>query len=80
MLCKPTSVSETTIEEICQPGIGKGTCRFLIFDGEFCCSKGSNFQSQIELRFEEGTMVACGDNCSGPPDFKTTEKKDLTIS
>lgn len=66
----PTPISEGHAKTVCKFGQRATTCSFLGMTGsQFHCLKGSEFESNIKQRREEGSMGAMGDNCSGPPDF-----------
>lgn len=64
---------ETTV---CKRGQGAITCCFLAVGpvgpvGEvgYACLKKSSLEANIRVKLRNGTMLAKGDNCSGPPDF-----------
>jgi len=72
-LTKPNPITlenQSHITNVCQPGQGKKTCRYLVMHPPniFSCAKGSDLQSNIDERVNG--MRAQGDNCSGPPDFQ----------
>lgn len=57
------------LEKVCRYGQGPDTCRFLVIcDGKEVCAKGSATEAIITAKAKE--MVAKGDYCFGPPDFK----------
>lgn len=61
---------ETTI---CLIGKKQETCKFLSIDGKgYQCLKNSSLEKIIIER--ASSMRAKGDNCSGPPDFKSLLK------
>jgi hypothetical protein len=65
-------LTEHHIREVCQVGAGKHCCSFLVCGpGGFECSKRTPIELLIRLRRSAGTMVAKGENCSGPPEFST---------
>ena len=66
----PILVDAKHLKTICIPEYScTATCCFLVFQREFKCAKGSNLHSFIESRKE--IMSEKGNNCSGPPDFKS---------
>jgi hypothetical protein len=55
---------------ICRLGDGEATCAFLTFGGDWLCAKAmADVAATIRSRLAAGSMVAKGDNCSGPPAF-----------
>jgi hypothetical protein len=70
-LKEPVLIQEDKLKSVCKLGGGVATCSFLCADGGgFKCAKGSSLELSIRERHEAGTMVAKGDNCQGPPDYK----------
>jgi hypothetical protein len=67
----PSPLPPGYVDGVCKKGQSKATCSFLgmTTDG-FRCLKSSSLEKTIRQRLEEGAMVAKGDNCSGPSDFK----------
>ncbi|MEK7503001.1 MAG: hypothetical protein AAB556_00990 [Patescibacteria group bacterium] len=65
-------ITKKQVDEVCKLGQGPNTCSFLMvgMDG-FECAKQTSFESLIRSRRNAGAMNAKGDNCSGPPDFKS---------
>lgn len=62
------------LETVCKFRQGEATCSFLVIGGDGSkCGKDSSFEKMIRQRRSEGTMGAKGDNCSGPPNFTSTE-------
>ena len=59
----------------CKLGMGSECCSFLVVSGTggFMCAKGTDMVGLIHHRRSLGTMTAQGDNCSGPPKFKSNE-------
>ena len=56
---------------VCRLGDGEATCAFLMFGGGWLCAKAvPGIAATVRGRLAAGTMVAKGDNCSGPPEFK----------
>lgn len=55
------------ITELCRPGRGADTCRFLMGgpDGWECGKHQEFFRQELDRRHEAGSMVARGDNCEG---------------
>ena len=75
ILVKPDPVAVTDekhLDEVCLPGKGHKSCRYLAMmpGSGMSCAKGSNFQSAIDER--AAGMRAQGNNCSGPPDYKSS--------
>lgn len=69
MLGRPT---DDHVNAICQPGRKAACCRYLASDGNgWACVKFHDAGRVIEARVAAGSMVARGDNCSGPPLFET---------
>lgn len=67
----PVLIQEDKLESVCRLSMGAETCSFLCADsGGFKCAKGSSLEPILRERREAGTMVAKGDNCQGPPDYK----------
>lgn len=59
-------VTDDYARKVCKLGKGAETCRYLIVgSGGFECGKDSGFQEKIDKNFEQGIMVATGDNCTG---------------
>lgn len=60
-------------KNVCKFGQGPTTCAFLVMPGGegLKCAKQSEFEGMIRKRLSEGSISAKGDNCSGPPDFKS---------
>lgn len=66
---EPTPVDENRSKEVCKIGQGSATCMFLGMQPSFVCLKHTQLDSLLRKSLEEGSMVAKGDNCSGPPAF-----------
>ena len=68
----PQTVSVDHGKNVCKFGRGPFTCSFLIVQGGegLKCAKKSDFEGIIRERLSKGSMLAKGDNCFGPPDFK----------
>ncbi len=66
-------IPDDHLENVCRPGKGKSTCVFLMFGAGFECAKKTGFEKLLRDRRAQGETNAKGDNCSGPPDFKTVE-------
>ena len=63
------------LRKVCLIGQGVVTCRFIVAGAEgLTCAKGTNVESILKERGDRGQMLAVGDICSGPPNFKTGEK------
>jgi len=66
----PVPISETHIHSVCKTNQGETTCKFLAMASSgMVCAKHSILEGNILSR--AGTMLAQGDNCSGPPNFET---------
>ena len=58
-------------EKVCRIGRGVVTCAFLYIDRNgFQCLKGTDVEYEVRRRLRAGIMIAKGNNCSGPPDFR----------
>lgn len=66
----PKPLPEGYQDAVCKFGQGSATCSFLAWGDGLVCLKGSSLETAINRRRQEGSMVAKGDNCSGPPDFQ----------
>lgn len=69
----PQILTEEHVRQICKFGQGESTCSFLIVHpkGGWGCAKGTSMEPGIWQRRTEGSLGSKGDNCSGPPDFKS---------
>lgn len=67
----PVPVPEGYEDKVCKKGQKDLMCSYLGMMPKFMCLKGSNVEEIINERRREGSMGAKGDNCSGPPDFKS---------
>jgi hypothetical protein len=66
----PVDTPQDPREGNCKLTQGSATCRYLVNQmGRWQCTKGSSLQEEIDQR--SASMGAKGNNCSGPPDFKT---------
>lgn len=68
-----TALSEEHTRLICKKGMGGNCCSYLAMTvpNTWACAKElPDIYPIIDRRRAEGTMVAKGNNCSGPPDFK----------
>lgn len=70
----PVTVPDGYETKVCRMGNGRATCKFLgVTPGDrgsmYACLKGSSLEDIILRRPD--TMRSKGDNCSGPPDFKS---------
>ena len=62
------NLSKNQVDDVCGLGNGEKTCAFLLLGaGGMECAKRSGVEKVIRSRLSAGTMVAKGDNCSGPP-------------
>jgi hypothetical protein len=62
----PLIPSETHRKEVCLIGFMHETCRYVGLGSEgWICIKNAKIAEQLRV----ASMVARGDNCSGPPDF-----------
>lgn len=67
----PQPVPKGYEDAVCKIGQDSATCSFLAWSGSGPkCLKGSSFETAINRKRQEGSGVAKGDNCSGPPDFQ----------
>lgn len=70
-----SKIDEKHLKNVCKHGGGAFTCSYLASGGQgFECLKGTGFQNIIERRRAEKSMIAMGDNCSGPPKFEPTQE------
>ena len=55
------------VTEVCKMGSGKLCCRYLILGGMGfeCAKKEQSLKRYLDLRVEQGTINATGDNCDG---------------
>ena len=53
------------VEEVCRRGQGAATCRYLMWDGNWLCAKGTPLEAAIDERAAQ--MNAKADNCPGWP-------------
>lgn len=66
------SMNETFIADTCKRGQGADCCSFLVMGrGGFECAKGTEAEPVLVERRKSKSINAMGDNCSGPPDFKS---------
>lgn len=57
-------VDITYVKDVCKPGYGSATCRYLVAGGQgFECAKLTSLKSVIDSRVNQ--MHAKGDNCDG---------------
>lgn len=73
----PKIPSEEHRVKVCRIGQGEKCCIYMAFSaGEgFTCERHNRFLgSAIEARRRGGTMVANSVNCTGAPDFKSSEE------
>lgn len=62
------------ITNLCKIGKGNATCSFLMVGSDGLeCAKGTSFETTLRIRREASSMVALGDNCSGPPYYRVKE-------
>lgn len=63
----PFSVRSQQRKELCRPGKGADTCRYLVCgpNGFECAKHQDGFRQEIDRRHRAGSMVAKGDNCEG---------------
>lgn len=54
-------------KNVCRLGQGSACCRYLAADADgLCCAKViADLKPILDLRVEQGTMVARGNNCPG---------------
>lgn len=63
---KQRLVDADHVKAVCRPGIGAGTCRYLVAGHRGLeCAKHTTLRAQIDARVDAGTFVAQGDNCLG---------------
>ncbi len=55
------------VRDICQPGQGTRTCRYLVRPKEWECLKLTYFKLWLDERVALDTILAHGDNCDGRP-------------
>lgn len=64
-------ITDDHVKNVCGLGQGEKCCAFLASRARWECAKDiPGVRDTILLRLAAGTMVAKGDNCSGPPDFR----------
>ena len=56
---------ETFVKDVCKPGHGADTCRYLLFGGDWQCGKHDPIHHTLDARVAAETMNARGDNCNG---------------
>lgn len=61
-------INDKHLEKVCQPGTEKA-CAFLGVASGFVCTKFTALEDILREEVEKGSMMALGDNCSGPPTF-----------
>lgn len=60
------SIPKEHLKDVCRIGMKKVTCRYVGLGKEgWICIKGAVIAEQLRV----ASMLARGDNCSGPPDF-----------
>jgi len=65
------SVDNDYVHRVCKPGYGAATCSYIgAMAKGWICMKKTELEAQVNRRRNEKSMVAMGDNCSGPPEFK----------
>ncbi len=56
------------VRDICQPGKGPRTCRYLVHPTKaWECMKLTTFKRWLDERVALNTILAHGDNCAGRP-------------
>ena len=54
------------VENVCKPGKGGDTCRYLVMGAEgWECVKNAPMSVLLDARVESESIVARGDNCEG---------------
>ncbi len=76
LLAFPT---EEQVKNVCQPGQGEKTCRYLTAGGRplWYCAKASSLKAALDERVAKGTMKARGDNCGGLLGLIMDNQEDL---
>lgn len=71
------------VANVCQPGKGIGTCRFLAsksLPDYFCAKTQPWLMTTILARAAEGTLRSLGDNCNGPPDYTLPDSAVIGVA
>jgi predicted metal-binding protein len=59
-------IDEAHVTQVCRPGEGAATCRYLLrAPGAWVCAKHTALQAGLDERVVQETIVARGDNCPG---------------
>lgn len=71
----PRDLTYEHVVNVCALGQGVACCAFLTHGptGWTCAKALPAIRATIRVRLAAGSMVAQGDNCSGPPDFRKGE-------
>jgi len=63
------------VENVCQPGKGGKTCRYLIMGAKgWECAKHTGLATLLDARVESESMVARGNNCEGVGNAELNEE------
>lgn len=69
------TIRNDRLNNVCKPGKGPFTCSYLgMGEQGLECLKSTEFQKAIDHMRAAKSMVAMGDNCSGPPEFRLTQE------